>query len=184
MNLWKGYLRWRHSKGYGVHSPYAYRFIIDVLNPGIYGYYAYNQIENLSRGQSFERRSFFNDVRFLIRLIIFLKSKRLITYKWKSPEAQIVCKALKIIYYGYNPSSDISFKQGDLVLLPPNEDVEKSFIKKVVESGIPVFARYPSPRTRKLLEEPLDRGLLFTGKTKILLIPRKEMHYISYDIKW
>lgn len=27
-----GYRRWRHSKGFGVHSPFAYRFVRDVVS--------------------------------------------------------------------------------------------------------------------------------------------------------
>lgn len=34
--------RLRHSRGFGIHSPFAYRFITEVLNlPKEYGYYAY-----------------------------------------------------------------------------------------------------------------------------------------------
>lgn len=39
--MWGWYIRWRHSKGFGMHSHFAYRFVTDVLKPGIYGYYAY-----------------------------------------------------------------------------------------------------------------------------------------------
>lgn len=40
--LLKSLARRRHSSGFGIHSPFAYRFITEVLcQPGEYGYYAY-----------------------------------------------------------------------------------------------------------------------------------------------
>lgn len=40
--LLKSLARRRHSRGFGIHSPFAYRFITEVLClPGEYGYYAY-----------------------------------------------------------------------------------------------------------------------------------------------
>lgn len=40
-----GYKRWRHGRGFGVHSPYAYRMVREVLRlPDSCGYYAYADI--------------------------------------------------------------------------------------------------------------------------------------------
>lgn len=40
--LLKPLLRWRSARGFGIHSPFAYRFVTQVLHPqGIYGWYAY-----------------------------------------------------------------------------------------------------------------------------------------------
>ena len=44
--IWNNYLRWRHSKGFGVHSPFAYNLVTTVVRPGIYGYYGYDDIES------------------------------------------------------------------------------------------------------------------------------------------
>lgn len=39
------YLRWRHGRGFGVHSPFAFDFIRSELRPPRgYGYYLYEQI--------------------------------------------------------------------------------------------------------------------------------------------
>lgn len=45
LNLSLKFRRWRHSRGFGVHSPFAFRFITEVLClPEIYGYYSYLDI--------------------------------------------------------------------------------------------------------------------------------------------
>lgn len=40
-----GPLRYRCSGGFGVHSPFAYSFITDVLRERRYGYYAYETVK-------------------------------------------------------------------------------------------------------------------------------------------
>ena len=182
MNLWKGYIRWRHSRGYGVHSPYAYRFITDVLKPGIYGYYAYNLLPSLSKGQSIDSGKFYKEAKFLIRLAIFLSIKRIISYGKRLPEAQIAAKALKILYYGCDGHAEVRFKRGDLLIIPENHSLPSIIIEKAIENNVPVFALNPSKELRKILESPIKNGLLFTGQTRILLIPRREMEYVAYSI--
>ncbi len=45
MGLAAAYKRWRHGRGYGVHSPYAFRMVCDVLRlPRGYAYHAYAPI--------------------------------------------------------------------------------------------------------------------------------------------
>ena len=38
--------RWRHSKGFGIHSPFAYDLIVNTLREHNYRYYAYSYIDN------------------------------------------------------------------------------------------------------------------------------------------
>ncbi len=50
MGLIRRYKRWRHGRGFGVHSPFAYHFVTEVLRlPRIYGYYAYRDVASLYR---------------------------------------------------------------------------------------------------------------------------------------
>ena len=50
----KGYRHVRYTKGFGVHSPYAFSLITQVINEKMY-YYAYDDIRRL-RKYSAERR--------------------------------------------------------------------------------------------------------------------------------
>ncbi len=43
LNIYTWWQRLRHSRGFGIHSPFAYRFITEVLNQP-YAYYAYDSL--------------------------------------------------------------------------------------------------------------------------------------------
>ena len=60
----KGYRRVRYKKGYGVHSPFAFSMITQVINENMY-YYAYDKIRKL--------RQFSYKVRFSIKGISLKK---------------------------------------------------------------------------------------------------------------
>ncbi len=45
--LANAYLRWRHSHGFGVHSPFAYNLVTMAVRPGKYGYYGYELIDRV-----------------------------------------------------------------------------------------------------------------------------------------
>ena len=79
--IWNNYLRWRHSKGFGVHSPFAYNLVTTVVRPGIYGYYGYDDIESAIYEETDNPEgdpALENDARLLLRLAVCLKTERLV----------------------------------------------------------------------------------------------------------
>ena len=60
--------RLRHSRGFGIHSPYAFRFVTEVLNQPC-SYYAYNSLPEdvLSR----------HDWQLLVRLLVHFRPRRI-----------------------------------------------------------------------------------------------------------
>ena len=89
MNPWESYLRWRHSRGFGVHSPFAYRFVTDVLRPGQYGYYAYHEADRLVTMPKYAAWSRRKEIYFLIRLFLFLGTKRVVISGEKNLSTEI-----------------------------------------------------------------------------------------------
>lgn len=57
--------RYFRSKGFGVHSPFAYAFICDVMREKGYSYYSYSRIAQLAPSSSADRRT----LRLVARLI-------------------------------------------------------------------------------------------------------------------
>lgn len=180
-DLFKKYLRWRHSRGYGVHSPYAYRFVTDVLRPGDYGFYAYHDIDHdilMSKGKS---QIDSQNLRLLYRIIVFLNTSRLIISGDKEPSVKLLAKVSRLPLLDFQKIKDNDFKKGDLVIITSG-NISKERFETVVNNQVPVLALDPSKQVRALLANPLEKGLLFNGTKKSLLIPRHEMAYISYDI--
>ncbi|MCH5240783.1 MAG: hypothetical protein J1F38_11215 [Muribaculaceae bacterium] len=172
------YLRWRHSKGFGVHSPFAYRFVTDVVNPGNYGYYAYSRIGLLLKGAEKTDANLISLVRFLIRLSIFLNAKRIVSAGLRGRESEIAASALGIPFTTIQEACGT--KVGDLIFF--DKTIPDKLLKESIEKGIAIFARNPDAETNRMLTAPLSRGLLLKERDYLLLIPRKEMAYLSYDM--
>ncbi|MCH5226967.1 MAG: hypothetical protein J1F16_04020 [Muribaculaceae bacterium] len=182
MSLSKAYLRWRHSKGFGIHSPYAYRFVTDVLRPGRYGLYSYEKIDSLLRDNSYSNHSIKRWVRFIVRLAVFLKSSRIVSNRAASVMSKVAAKALNIHYTAPTNPDKFKFKEGDLFITEGGE-TEASLLDSAIKNGVPVFAVNPTESVRTILEQPLENGMLLRDKERLILIPRKEMAYVAYDIR-
>ncbi|MDE6010907.1 MAG: hypothetical protein K2F87_05650 [Muribaculaceae bacterium] len=88
------YRRWRHSRGFGVHSPFAYTLVTDALYPPHgYAYYLENDARLDSADPSESRQA-----RALYRLAVTLRSgtgARTDIYLW--PEAPKCYRAALIL---------------------------------------------------------------------------------------
>ena len=68
MGLFLSYKRLRHSRGFGIHSPWAYRFVTEAIRPHRgYAYYAYRS--------AIMRRPLAVNPRLLFRVILHLRPK-------------------------------------------------------------------------------------------------------------
>lgn len=181
LNLGISFKRWRHSKGYGVHSPYAFNFVNDVLRPGRYGLYSYLELDDHLRPEERFNISFSNLVKFTLRLTVFLETKRIISLG-PSRLSELVAKCLKIPYVVFSGKEPLGFIKGDLLIIE-DSDNDKERVRQAIEDyKIPVFAINPDINSRRILETPISRGLLLNGKHRMILIPRKEMAYTAYDM--
>lgn len=181
MKLWDCYLRWRHSRGFGVHSPYAYRFITNVLRPGPYIYYSYHEVDRWLQGPEKCNHKFERFVLFTIRLAIFLKSKRILVLNSKSRLSEVTAAALKLPCVVIRSRNKVNFKEGDLLIIDKS-DCNNSLLDRAIKEYVAVFAISPGPETREFLETPVPKGLLLNGKDRMILIPRQEMEYVSYNL--
>lgn len=50
INIAGSYKRWRHGRGFGIHSPFAYGFIVHTLRERL-PYYAYHRLDTLAESQ-------------------------------------------------------------------------------------------------------------------------------------
>lgn len=182
--LWNRYLRWRHSKGFGVHSPFAYRMVTDVISPGNYGYYGYHEIDReFLLSESRNNRCMRKDMHLLLRLAVNLNAQRILTPKNPPRELKTVAKALNLPFTIFDPTKDFHTHKNDL-LVSFGDPLSESCLTEALEEGCTVAVFNPDEKTRQILRIPLERGLLLEGTRILILIPRKEMAYVCYNIKF
>ena len=187
MNPFSAYRKWRHSKGFGVHSPYAYRFVSDVIRPGRYGFYAYERVEPVLLKKGIRKYHSIPLIHFIIRLANFLRAKRIVALNVSDSLCpEIAAKAMEKPF-NIIQKSEFSFLPGDFLIIDDNhpsslpDSAVEELTLKAIESQIPILGLYPSPGIKKILESPIENGVLFNGGNKQVLIPRKEMEYVCYE---
>lgn len=181
MSLWKAYLRWRHSKGFGVHSPYAYEFVSAVVRHGPYRFYSFDETERHLSREELDDHKFIRSVRFMIRLLNFLAAKRIVTSEGTKRLSEVTALSMKQPYLILRKDKHPDFKKGD-VLIGTGGELPIPILRKAIELKIPIFILEPDGKTRKFLAEPIERGILFNDPRKMILVPRDEMAYVAYDI--
>ena len=169
------YLRFRHTRGFGIHSPYAYRFVTDVLRPGDYGYYAFERLchlGNLSPKNEAEARK-------IVRLLIFLKAQKVVTDSFM-PSVSAAAFALNIPCITIQEGKDYCFAEGDVLFTTRKGTA--GILKRGRTIPGAIMAVNPHQELLDIITQPRDHGLLLNGKRNILLIPRKDMAYVCYEI--
>ena len=111
--------RFRHRKGYGVHSPFAFRFITDVIYEQ-QPYYAYKELDaQLPFSKQFRQR---RGLHLLLRLANHLQPKTIVLPKdawWEKRYLQSGCKTANI--QCQLPEGEVSM----CLLKEPNDEAVK-----------------------------------------------------------
>lgn len=180
----QAYKRWRHSRGFGVHSPYAYDLIKSVVSPGNYAYYGYWDIDKaILSPQAHDYPFLRKDARLLLRLLVWLKSSRLLIYPPQQTVFSTVAAAAGIKYADISNLKTLAPKAGDLLLISGKSPRDGEGAKIITE-GVGIIAFDPSKRLRKEMTEAMKDGLILEGTRILLAIPRPEMVLTSYSIKF
>ena len=183
-SIWRSYLRWRHSKGFGVHSPFAYDFVINVVSPGPYAYYGYHDIDRLIRLPGYERYARCrNNFRLILRMIVNLKSRRLLLYPEINPIYHSVAHSASVKADIFDPENVGGYDSTDLLVIS-GEFPSAETISRTLDRGTAIVGIDPGFHLRSALETPRPRGLLMTGNHIVIAIPRKEMAFTSYTMKF
>ena len=181
----EAYKRWRHSRGFGVHSPFAYDLVRMAIRPGKrYGYYGYNLIEREALRPSATRttRRDRRDARLLLGILAQLCIRRLILPKGLPlMEAAAKGSGAKTL-----TSCAGRFKEGDFLLARRDcrEAGGKEGIIMAVTSGTPVMILDPDQNIAEAGLSAMTDGLVMTGTRILLLIPRKDMVLTTYTMRF
>lgn len=184
--IWNNYLRWRHSKGFGVHSPFAYNLVTTVVRPGIYGYYGYDDIESAIYEETDNPDgdpALENDARLLLRLAVCLKTERLVLMRCGNKPFEAAAKGAGIHCLKIAGASDFSAKPGDMVVLA-DESGSPEEVASLLKAGAAVTG-FDSPiNNLSATAQSQGYGLLLTGKRVFIAIPNKGMAFVEYSMRF
>lgn len=180
----EAYKRWRHSRGFGVHSPFAYDLVKNVISPGNYAYYGYWDIDKaILSPQANAYPSMRKDARLLLRLLVWLKTSQLLIYPPQQTVFSTVAAAAGIKSIDTSNLKTLRLNAGELLLVSGKTPPEGE-ISKIIRIGTPIMAYDPSLRMRNEMKNAMTDGLILEGRRIILAIPRPEMALTSYSVKF
>lgn len=176
------YLRLRHSRGYGVHSPFAYSLVTEAVHPGgKYAWYGYGDIERASlapgvRVTAHER----GDARLLLRLLSQLGSRRLLTAGVGSPLPEAVARSLGI---GYVDLARAGAEPCGTDFLLAGESAA-ACVEDALRRGCAVMAAGKLGPAREAVLAYRGEGLLLNGTRLALAVPRPGMALVEYAMRF
>lgn len=196
--IWQTYLRWRHSKGFGVHSPYAFSIIERVINLGdAYGFYGYHHIKKVIKQSRLKHpERCFNRACLLLRLLVAVEARNMVCSGDLNPVIVTVAKSAGVRLHtlsSFNgtgrPSNDSLSSENDqssetktLYLLNGGKN-QIMMARRAIGEMNPLFAIDPDPELRRLLETCIPEGVVFTGPNLIIALPRPHTAFVLYSCR-
>ncbi|MDE6276648.1 MAG: hypothetical protein K2M06_00910 [Muribaculaceae bacterium] len=152
----------RHRKGYGIHSPFAYRFITEVLNPSRkYRYYA-EETEKNSNG------------RILARLSAFLNTD-------KGFYHGSAAKALSAKQTASTAISDANILVVDLKSTP----IPPEILERIGRGNVAVLCFHHSRGRIDPLLEAMPYGMSFRNRsTRAVLVVDPKLPRQDFWVQW
>ena len=131
------YKRWRHGRGFGVHSPFAYRVVTDILHPARgCEYYSMKRLNYLIRHYPSRTRRF---CRLLFRMAARLPiTTLLIPGDHSALPAEVMKNANSRLHFTRHLPANIG--SGLLILADPAE-VSQSHLTALHTPGVYLFIR-------------------------------------------
>ncbi len=162
--------RWRHTRGYGVHSPLAYRIVRECIRPDAkYGMYsdAYLDFEY------HENRTALKNARMILRLFNLLRPNRI----WMPGGDKRLLTALKMSF----PKMTIATqkecpKNVDFIICDPQANPLEMWKKmeSMPECGMVVLG--------KELEKMEGATMIICSKAYTIILRREDMDFVCYPI--
>lgn len=174
------YKRWRHTRGFGVHSPFAFALLGAVIRPGRnYSYYGYLDIENALVSESPAHAC--RHARMLLRLASFLNVRS--AFIPNDAGAAVFRAAL----LAANSHMKISAALADAVrcqlIVSTSDYVPLDILLDSVQRNNSVLAldNVPDGWTAQLFDA-LPQGVMFYSPDALIVVNRPDMHKVSYSV--
>lgn len=180
MNIFRyigeGYLRLRHSRGFGVHSPFAFGITELLRERHDYSYYDEYELkdEAFARGS----RRLWHDCFIVFRLCSRLTAANVWSGKDAGPviehAARLAVPDMKRM------EGEKSLRESDVIIFPDKSPEE---VVRTMKDGAVAFFRNPSAAEMAAALGSLPGGLLLISPSRALLFRRDSMHRTSYTTR-
>ena len=179
LGIFEGYRRWRHPRGYGVHSPYAFNLVTSVVHPGDYSWYGYSDIDRTFPGVV--DRKVRREARMLLRLVAELRPRSVFLPSGAHPSFHAAIHAAgSFIQILRKPKqaaeADMICTHGDFIPL----DIILAHISRPGRSLAILNA--PEGWADRIFEA-LEEGVLVRGCRNIFATARDGMQKLQYTMK-
>lgn len=182
MTLAQRYLRWRRSRGYGIHSPLAYRIVTQVLRPDKdTGYYGEKKLCEIARREALSRR-LLQRASLILRFCAFLQPE----YVW-------VTSKLPEIYLEAIRLSGSVIRIYDSALYPAEYSRSQLIITDRARLNAAQLKEIMGAETKALLAFDIDtkylnrlinmnRGVMLEGSESLLMVSRPGLSAVTYSV--
>lgn len=179
LNIAETYKRWRHTKGYGVHSPFAYSIVERVISPGRYAWYGYEDIDEAvtASPRSINHR----EARMLLRLAATLRITSAFVPANTAPAAVTALLAadsrMKVTSRSTRiPSCTLLCTADDYLPL-------ETLTSHISSQGKVLVVRGITAEWADAVYEAMKEGVMFRGKHNIIAISREGMQKLCYTVR-
>lgn len=184
MKVSERFIRWRASRGYGVHSPLAFRMVKHVLRPShdviYYGEEKLTDAALISRNYAMKRMV--NEARILLRFAAELQP----SFVWVSPElpelyrrALLLAGCVVRIFDGKVFPKEI--EKADMTVIYDSQ-LNKSELKKALRPGKSLIGFHLNSRFVSDVIDTLPGGAALDGVNSVIAVATSDEGRHSYKV--
>lgn len=178
MGLFEAYKRWRHTRGYGVHSPFAYTVLTEVITMP-HAYYGYAAVDRLmkpsTRHSLTARRS-----RLALRLAAFLRPDSVCVTDGSARLLHTALRQGRPSAKFYSPKAASKAR----LVVSPNGDADEAVLAERIRCGAAILAFGIGEASSRRLIDAMTEGVGFVSPDSLLLIPRPQTAKAVYTLNF
>lgn len=175
------YLRLRHSYGFGVHSPYAFRLVKTILTPGRYGFYGYDDIEEAFNSFPATDTRQYRLSRVLLRFLATEPKRKVYISSVCHTAFRAAVKASSSRTLIVSGKSDIA---GCDMVVASAADFSRDALESMLQSdGFSLFLTDCPADLARSLADALPCGIFFAGRHASLFLNRPHISKVGYTVR-
>jgi hypothetical protein len=175
------FTRLRHRKGFGIHSPFAYQAVGEVIAPpSTYTYYSTQHLFD-----ECERKRVAADTRRMADILFRWCARHNVTTARVTPSLHPILKDCIKAANSKTRFTTITPSGESALLVTTKNDVSIEDLLQIMaheEAPVVIGIGYPGiDISHRLLR---DKGILFYSRNEILFIPYAKTAFVKYDIEF